>query len=264
MADEAGALEGAVIAFDLDGTLVDTAPDLVGTLNVLLAQEGVAPLPLAEARPFIGRGARWLIERGFSQAGAPLDAGRVPELFDRFIAHYLTHIADQSRPFPGVEAALDRLKAMGAKLCVCTNKRTDLSVALLEAVGLAGRFDAVIGADAAPDATGVESGARAYDAGPVARSRPVPRTERLQLSNDDLAPWAASGVVLEFDPGRWPRRDQGCVIDLIGGQRLVRLYDRADGERLYLRGGPGGLAVETALERALAQRVAAVVARLDP
>lgn len=150
MADEAGALEGAVIAFDLDGTLVDTAPDLVGTLNVLLAQEGVAPLPLAEARPFIGRGARWLIERGFSQAGAPLDAGRVPELFDRFIAHYLAHIADQSRPFPGVEAALDRLKAMGAKLCVCTNKRTDLSVALLEAVGLAGRFDAVIGADAAP------------------------------------------------------------------------------------------------------------------
>jgi len=113
-------------------------------------------------------------------------------------------------------------------------------------------------------ARGVESGARAYEVGSVTRPVRAIRTERLQLSNDDLAPWAASGVVLEFDPGRWPRRDQGCVIDLIDGQRLVRLYDRADGERLYLRGGPGGLDVETALERGLTRRVAAVVARLDP
>jgi phosphoglycolate phosphatase len=144
------ALAGATVAFDLDGTLVDTAPDLVGTLNVLLAQEGIAPLPLGDARPFIGRGARWLIERGFQAAGAPLDPQQTPGLFDRFIAHYLAHIADESRPFPGVEAALDRLKAAGAKLCVCTNKRTDLSVALLETVGLADRFDAIVGADAAP------------------------------------------------------------------------------------------------------------------
>ncbi len=145
-----GDLDGAVIAFDLDGTLVDTAPDLIGTLNALLKAEGIAPLPLADARPFIGRGARWLIERGFSAAGAPLAAERVPALFDRFIAYYLAHIADESVPFPGVVAALERLKAAGAKLCVCTNKRTDLSVALLAAVGLDGHFDAVIGADAAP------------------------------------------------------------------------------------------------------------------
>jgi phosphoglycolate phosphatase len=138
------------VAFDLDGTLVDTAPDLIGTLNVLLAQEGLPPLPLAEARPFIGRGARWMIERGFQAAGADLDGPRTQALFDRFIAHYLDHIADESRPFPGCEAALDALKARGAKLCVCTNKRTDLSVALLEALGLAPRFDAVIGSDATP------------------------------------------------------------------------------------------------------------------
>jgi hypothetical protein len=86
----------------------------------------------------------------------------------------------------------------------------------------------------------------------------------MQLSNDDLAPWAASGVVLEIDPGRWPRRDQGCVIDLIDGERLVRLYDRADGERLYLRGGPGGLETTESIERNLMHRVAAVIARLDP
>ncbi|HEX7886000.1 MAG TPA: phosphoglycolate phosphatase [Phenylobacterium sp.] len=143
-------LHGAVVAFDLDGTLVDTAPDLIGTLNVLLNAEGLQPLPLAEARPFIGRGARWLIERGFEAAGQHLHPARVQPLFDSFIAHYLDHIADESRPFPGCEAALDTLLAAGAKLCVCTNKRTDLSVALLKAVGLADRFAAVVGADSTP------------------------------------------------------------------------------------------------------------------
>ncbi|MEW5686031.1 MAG: phosphoglycolate phosphatase [Pseudomonadota bacterium] len=143
-------LRGAVIAFDLDGTLVETAPDLIGTLNVLLAQEGLPVLPLEEARPFIGRGARWMIERGFQAAGVELTPARSQELFDRFIPHYLEHIADESRPFPGCEAALDALAATGAKLAVCTNKRTDLSVALLEKLDLARRFDAIIGADLAP------------------------------------------------------------------------------------------------------------------
>jgi len=150
MAQSLDLLDGATIAFDLDGTLVDTAPDLVGTLNMLLKEEGLPPLALTEARPFIGRGAKWLIERGFQAAGAPLEKARAPELFDRFIAHYLAHIADESQPFPGVVAALDELKAQGARLAVCTNKRTDLSVALLDALDLSRRFDAVIGADAAP------------------------------------------------------------------------------------------------------------------
>lgn len=143
-------LDGAVIAFDLDGTLVDTAHDLIGTLNVLLTQEGLPALPLAEARPFIGRGARWLIERGFSAAGAPLDEARLGPLFDRFIAHYHANIAVESRPFPGVVETLSVLKAAGARLAVCTNKRTDLSVALLDALDLTRHFEAVIGADSAP------------------------------------------------------------------------------------------------------------------
>lgn len=112
-------------------------------------------------------------------------------------------------------------------------------------------------------ATGVESRSYAYDAG-VSVERAASRIERLQLSNDDLAPWAASGVVLEFDPGRWPRRDQGCVIDLIDGTRLIRVYDRADGDLLYLRGGPGGLDHESKLERIQTTRVAAVTARREP
>lgn len=109
-------------------------------------------------------------------------------------------------------------------------------------------------------ARGVEAAGRAFGAAPAARPSGI---ERMQLSNDDLAPWAASGVVLEFDPDRWPRRDQGCVIDLIDGTRLVRLYQGADGERLYLRGGPGGLEAEAALDRSTVARVAAVRARLD-
>jgi len=145
-----GALDGAVIAFDLDGTLVDSAPDLVGTLNMLLAREDLAPLPLAEARDYIGRGARWLIERGFQAANAPLPGERLQPLFDDFIAHYNAHIADESRPFPGVVAALRALKASGAKLVVCTNKLTGLSVSLLDALKLSDLFDAVIGADAVP------------------------------------------------------------------------------------------------------------------
>jgi phosphoglycolate phosphatase len=143
-------LSGATIAFDLDGTLVETAPDLVGALNVLLAQEGLPPLPLAMARNFVGRGARWLIERGFQEAGAPLDTEKGQGLFDRFIAYYLAHIADQSLPYPGVIAALTALKAAGVKLAVCTNKRTDLSLALLDALNMTALFDAVVGADAAP------------------------------------------------------------------------------------------------------------------
>lgn len=112
-----------------------------------------------------------------------------------------------------------------------------------------------------PILSGFSDPDRAFNAGPAAAQAGA--RERLQLSNDDLSPWAASGVMLEFDPGRWPRRDQGCVIDLSDGQRLIRLYDRADAERLYLRGGPGGVDAPTSLERASVVRVAAIVARLD-
>ncbi|HLZ77324.1 phosphoglycolate phosphatase [Phenylobacterium sp.] len=143
-------LSGAAIAFDLDGTLVDTAHDLIGTLNWLLAEEGHPPLPLAEARPFIGRGARWMIERGFQAANAPLPPAAVQPLFERFIDRYTGHIADESRPFPGCVAALEALKAQGAKLAVCTNKLTGLSNALLDALNMSRLFEAVIGSDATP------------------------------------------------------------------------------------------------------------------
>lgn len=146
----AAALSGAVVAFDLDGTLVDTAHDLVGTLNWLLAAEGLPPLAMEEARPFIGRGARWLIERGFEAADAALEPGETQPLLDRFLARYEAHIADESRPFPGCVAALERLRAEDAKLVVCTNKLSGLSATLLDALDMSRLFEAVIGADRAP------------------------------------------------------------------------------------------------------------------
>ena len=149
-------LDGAAILFDLDGTLVDTAPDLVGTLNWLLSEEGHAPLPVDDVRPMIGRGARWLIERGFHAAGAPVPVDEMTPLFERFIARYIDHIADESLPFPGCEEALKLLKDHGARLGVCTNKRTDLSLLLLDALNLTPLFEAIVGPDLAgaqkPDA----------------------------------------------------------------------------------------------------------------
>jgi len=90
-----------------------------------------------------------------------------------------------------------------------------------------------------------------------------PALRRLQLSNDDLAPWAASGVVVEFEPGRWPRRDQGCVIEMADGEVRVRLYEGADAEGLTVRGGPGGLSVHERILRADTRAVSAVVARRE-
>jgi phosphoglycolate phosphatase len=152
----ASPLAGATLVFDLDGTLVETAPDLVGTLNTLLAREALAPMPPAQARNLIGQGARALISRGFQAAGAPLPPARLDALFADFIDHYLGRIALESRPFPGLVEALDEVEAEGARLAVCTNKRTDLSLALLDALALTPRFSAVVGADAAsapkPDA----------------------------------------------------------------------------------------------------------------
>jgi len=143
-------LSGWTIAFDLDGTLVETAPDLVGALNKVLAEQGLPPVPFEEARNMVGHGAKALIEKGYAATGLPLSPDLSPVLMKRFIALYLAHIADQSRPFEGCIEALDTLAAAGATLVVCTNKRTDLSIALLDALDMTWRFAAVVGADAAP------------------------------------------------------------------------------------------------------------------
>jgi phosphoglycolate phosphatase len=136
-----------ILVFDLDGTLVDTATDLVATLNVVLEQEGLDPIPYAEARSMVGHGARVLIERGLAANAVTRDTAAIDRLFDTYIAHYAAHIADTSLPFDGVVAALDRFAAEGWLLAVCTNKLEGLSMLLLDALGLSDRFAAICGAD---------------------------------------------------------------------------------------------------------------------
>src|SRR5262245_4306296 len=135
------------IVFDLDGTLVDTAPDLIDTLNVIFAQEGFAPLAYEEARNFVGGGARLMIARGFNAQGRVLSPNKLEQLFKDFVAHYSEHLTDRSLPFPGVADALDLLSARGCSLAVCTNKLEALSVRLLDRLELSDRFVAICGQD---------------------------------------------------------------------------------------------------------------------
>jgi len=135
------------VVFDLDGTLVDTAPDLIDTLNLILAREGLAPVPYDAARMMIGGGARRMIEAALKYEKRPFAAADVDPLFRDFIARYAAHIADRSRPFPGLEDALDRLSGQGCRFAVCTNKLEGLARLLLDALKLSHRFKAICGQD---------------------------------------------------------------------------------------------------------------------
>src|SRR5919198_3496139 len=136
-----------IVVFDLDGTLVDTAPDLINALNFVLDREGVPPLPLASARNLIGAGARKLIERGLEVEGRTVTVSELDRMMRDFIDYYAEHIADESRPFEGLDSALDELEGRGYRFAVCTNKLEWLSKLLLERLGLTGRFAAICGAD---------------------------------------------------------------------------------------------------------------------
>jgi len=135
------------IVFDLDGTLIDTAPDLVDTLNVVFAQEGLPPVPYETARNLIGGGARAMIARGIEAEGLVVAPAKLEQMFADFIEHYSAHIALRSRPFPGVIDALDALAGRGCRFAVCTNKLERLSVLLLEELKIADRFEAICGQD---------------------------------------------------------------------------------------------------------------------
>jgi phosphoglycolate phosphatase len=136
-----------IVVFDLDGTLVDTAPDLISALNFVLDREGLPPVPLKSARNMIGAGARKLIERGLEVDGRAVTQDELARMTRDFIDYYAAHIADASRPFEGLEAALDDLQKSGYRFAVCTNKLEWLSKLLLDRLGLSARFSAICGAD---------------------------------------------------------------------------------------------------------------------
>jgi phosphoglycolate phosphatase len=133
------------VVFDLDGTLVDTAPDLCGTLNRLLAEHGRPTISLMDIRPMIGDGAAKMVERGFGATGGLPDDMAV--LVRRFLELYEAGVADESRPFPHVVETLKRMREAGIRLGVCTNKLTGLSQRLLDQLDLSRYFDVLVGGD---------------------------------------------------------------------------------------------------------------------
>lgn len=140
--------------FDLDGTLIDTAPDLMIALNHSLSTQGFPAVSEALTRHWVGHGAKVLIEQALEHHGVPLTADEasqteLDEMLEVFIDFYRTHSADHSQIYPDVEAVLQTLRENGAKLAVVTNKRADLTNPLIENIGLGHFFDLIISGDTA-------------------------------------------------------------------------------------------------------------------
>lgn len=135
----------SAVIFDLDGTLVDTAQDIVAAVDALLAEYDRAPIGFAAGRRLIGDGARVLVQRAFLASGAP--APDVDAATARWFEIYGSALASFSKPYPNVAATLAALRKRGRKLGVCTNKADALAIRLLETLDLAGHFDAIVGGD---------------------------------------------------------------------------------------------------------------------
>jgi phosphoglycolate phosphatase len=145
-------LTGATIVFDLDGTLVDTAPDLVRATNVVMDAAGLPRVPLHEVRNMTGQGARALIVKAAARAGVTFDDEDLKARITLFLDAYRMGLVEMSRPFDGVTDALDALTAAGAVLAVCTNKPPTLARPVLDAFDLSRRFVAIVaGGEAAAD-----------------------------------------------------------------------------------------------------------------
>ena len=140
-------MKGWTIVFDLDGTLIDTAPDLAEATNHVLSTLGLERIHELEIRPFVGHGALAMIEGAVKAHGRKLSERELHDLFEVFIVYYSAHLADYSVPYPHLIAALDGLKAEGATLAVCTNKMEAQALGVLRALKLDGYFSALTGRD---------------------------------------------------------------------------------------------------------------------
>jgi|SRR5262245_29508495 phosphoglycolate phosphatase len=140
-------LSGVTVVFDLDGTLVDTAPDLAAAANYVFDLIGLAAIPAAALHPMIGRGSRAMIEEGLRLHGVAKTSDEVSRLHELFFPYYADNLAVLSRPFEGIPALLDALLRAGARLAVCTNKLEGLSRSLLRQLALHERFAAIAGRD---------------------------------------------------------------------------------------------------------------------
>lgn len=138
-----------VVVFDLDGTLADTGPDLAAALNHALARLGRPLVPPDQVRHLVGHGGRALLRGDLARSGGA-DEALVEQGFCFFGGHYAANICAGTTAYPGLEPALDALRARGVRTAICTNKPERLTHLLSEALGWAGRFDAVVGGDTLP------------------------------------------------------------------------------------------------------------------
>ncbi|MBL4645938.1 MAG: phosphoglycolate phosphatase [Rhizobiales bacterium] len=140
-------MTSSLLLFDLDGTLLETAPDLVGTLNTILVDEGLEPIELATARNFIGQGARAMIELGHSTQSRKVTPERLDELFPVFLERYEARIAQETYAFPGLFDSMETLRSQGWALGVCTNKVEHLARKLLGQLDMLDWFTVITGGD---------------------------------------------------------------------------------------------------------------------
>lgn len=140
----------SVLVFDLDGTLVSSMEDLVATLNAVMTEAGHATIPQEAVANMVGLGAKVLIQRGLDHNAVAWTEADIEPLFRHFLEHYEANIAVHTRAFDGVVEALERFRAEGWKLAVCTNKAERLTLPLLAALDLDRHFDAVVGGDTFP------------------------------------------------------------------------------------------------------------------
>lgn len=138
------------LVFDLDGTLIDSAPDLLAALNRVLAEEDLPPVGLDDVKRMVGDGAAKLVERGFADTGAPVEPAALPGLVQRFLVHYSAGRHAMTTTFPGVVETLTTLRGHGCRLGVCTNKPYAPTMEILDLLGLAEFFGAVTGGDSLP------------------------------------------------------------------------------------------------------------------
>jgi phosphoglycolate phosphatase len=136
-----------LVVFDLDGTMIDTAPDLIDSLNHTIAARDLAPVTFNDLTHLVGQGARVMIRRAFTLRNAHLEEAEVEPLLARFLDHYKAHMPGHSRVYDGLLDCFDRLEAEGMRLAVCTNKLEQLALPLLDKMALTDRFAAITGGD---------------------------------------------------------------------------------------------------------------------
>ena len=135
-----------IVGFDLDGTLLDTSGDLAAAVNYAIATDGRPPFPVDAIRPFVGKGAKVMLERALTASGGYDDA-LLARMLPTLLDYYEQNLAIHSVPYPGLMGAMEALDRAGVKLAICTNKAERFTIPLLHQIGLSERFVSVIGGD---------------------------------------------------------------------------------------------------------------------